>query len=96
MAGPLRPNPPPSSLMAVGTLENKIRFQKSFFFLNGPDFYPTPLLMARPLREEFFLRLPLATFIFESALFSIRARHAIIMLIERSDVKQINYFFLRT
>ena len=27
-------------------------------FLNGPALYPT-LLMARPLREELFLRLPL-------------------------------------
>ena len=32
MAGPLRPNPPPSSLMAVGKLEKK-GFKKSFFFL---------------------------------------------------------------
>ena len=33
MAGPLRP-PPPSSIMAVGTLESwKKRHQKSYFFL---------------------------------------------------------------
>ena len=56
MAGPLRSNPPPpSSLMAVETLERwKKRFKKKFVFLNGPALYPTPLLMARPLREELF------------------------------------------
>ena len=41
-----------------GTLEN--RFQKKFFFLNGPALYPPPpILIALPLREEIFLlRLP--------------------------------------
>ena len=29
--------------------------KKSYFFLNGPALYPHPLLMARPLIEEFFL-----------------------------------------
>ena len=53
MAGPLRPNPPLlSSLMAVGTLENK-GSNKNSFFLNGPA-CPPPFLMARPLREESF------------------------------------------
>ena len=34
MAGPLKPTPPPSSIMAVGTLECwKKRFQTSSFFL---------------------------------------------------------------
>ena len=46
MTRPLRPNPPSSSLMAVGTLEKKV--QKKV---------PFPL-MARPLREELFLWLP--------------------------------------
>ena len=57
MAGPLRPNPPPtSSLMPIGKLERwkKTGSKKSYFFLNGPAFTPYPLLMARPLREELF------------------------------------------
>ena len=60
MAGPLRPNPPPpSSLMAVEILERwKKRLKKSFFFLNGPALYPTPLLMARPLRRGLFFGFP--------------------------------------
>ena len=40
MAGPLRPNPPPSSFMAVGKVE---RWKKRHFSL-----------MARPLREDAF------------------------------------------
>ena len=56
MAGPLRPNPPPpSSLMAVGTIERwkkKVK-KKVIFSLMARPF--TPLLMARPLREELFL-----------------------------------------
>ena len=63
MGGPLRPTlPHPLELNGhwkVWTLEKKI--QKSFFFLNGPAFTPPPLLMARPLREELFLRLPEVT-----------------------------------
>ena len=42
-AGPLRPNPPPSSLMAV---ERWNVGKKVIFFLNGP---------ARPLREDLFV-----------------------------------------
>ena len=43
MVGQLRPNPPPSSSMAVEILERlKKRFQKSIFFLNGPTLYPPP------------------------------------------------------
>ena len=34
-------------------------FKKSYFFLNGRPFNPPPLLIARPLREEFFLQLQL-------------------------------------
>ena len=38
----------------------KKSFKKSSFFLNCPVFTPTPpLLMARPLVEDFFLRLPI-------------------------------------
>ena len=53
MARPLRSYPPPlSNLMDVGKLERwKKKFEKSFFSL-----------MARPLREELFLRLPLSTY----------------------------------
>ena len=45
------------NLMAVGTLEKK-GSKKSYFYLNGPALYARPLLMARPLREVLFLRLP--------------------------------------
>ena len=65
MAGPLRPNPlpPQLSLMAVEILERWTKsFQQSSFFLKGPALYPPPLLMAQPLREESFLRLPLGVF----------------------------------
>ena len=50
--------PPPSSLMAVGTLEKK-GSKQTYFFLNGPALYPPPFLMALTLKEELFLRLPL-------------------------------------
>ena len=59
--------PPPSSLMAIGTKNNKIififewqqikkqSFKKSSFFLNGLAFtLPPPLLMVWPLVEELF------------------------------------------
>ena len=61
MAGPLRPNPPPpSSLMGVEILEGwKKGSKKSFFSIMARPFTPSPLLMALPLREELFLRLPL-------------------------------------
>ena len=61
MAGPLRPNPPPpSSLMAVEILERwKKRLKKVIFFLMARPITSPPFLMARPLREELFLRLPL-------------------------------------
>ena len=39
----------------------KKKIKKSSFFLNGPAFtHPPPLLMTRPLAEDFFLRLPLS------------------------------------
>ena len=49
-------------LMAVeiyfGTLEKK-GSKKNYFFLNGSDLYnPPPLLMNRPLREDFFCGFP--------------------------------------
>ena len=55
MAGPLRPNPPPP-LELKWPMERwkKIGSNKGIFSLMAP-----PLLMARPLREELFLRLPL-------------------------------------
>jgi len=61
MAGTLRPYPPhSSSLMAVEILEYwKKNVKQKYFFLNGPALYPPPLLIARPLKEELFLRLPL-------------------------------------
>ena len=59
MAGPLRPNPLPRRASWPWKFWNigKKRFQKSYFFLNGPALYPlpSPLLMAWPLREELFI-----------------------------------------
>ena len=46
----------------TSTNGNKIKKSLNFFFfLNGPAFTPPPLLMALPLVEELFLRLPLHT-----------------------------------
>ena len=53
MAGPLRPNPlPTSSLMAVEILEcwEKKVTKKVIFSLMARPFIPPPLLTARPLR----------------------------------------------
>ena len=57
MAGPNPP--PPSSLMAVEILEpwKKKVPKKTLFSLMARPF-PPPLLMARPLVEDFFLRFP--------------------------------------
>ena len=66
MARPLRPYPPPLDLNGHRKIififkwqQNKKRLKKSSFFHNGPAFTPHPLLMAWPLAEELFLRLPL-------------------------------------
>ena len=52
---------PPASLLAVGKLEHwkKKVPKKVIFVLMVRPFTPPPLLMARTLREELFLRLPL-------------------------------------
>ena len=58
MAGPLRPTPPPS-LIAFGTLERwkkEVPKKVIFSLMAGPS---PPLLMARPLKEDFFMLLPL-------------------------------------
>ena len=56
MAGPLRPYPSPPSLMAVGTWQqNKNKSEKKVIFSIMARHLPPPLLlMARPLREDFF------------------------------------------
>jgi len=45
--------PPPPPLVLIGRW-NKKGSKKILFFLNGPALYPSPLFMARPLREDFF------------------------------------------
>ena len=64
MAGPLRPNPPSSCSMAVGTLEK--RFQKKFCFLNSQALYPPhpPLNGPAIKKRTFFLASPNQTFCF--------------------------------
>ena len=58
--GPYPPPPPqaqwPSELFFC-LVKNKL--QKKLFFLSGPNLTPLPLLVARPLKKEPFLRLPL-------------------------------------
>ena len=67
LAGPLRPNPPPSSLMAFGTSERwKKKVKKKFFFpffLNGPALYPPPPLNGLDIKK-FFCGFPMADHFF--------------------------------
>ena len=60
MAGPLRPNPSPSP-RAQWPLKfwNDGKKVQIFFLLMSRPFTPPSLLIARPLREELFLWLPL-------------------------------------
>ena len=59
MAGPLRQKPThPLELNGRWNVGKK-GLNKKYFFFNGRPFTPPPLLMARPLREELFFRLPL-------------------------------------
>ena len=60
MAGPLRPNPPPpSNLKWLLKFWKKVPKKVILSLMVRPLTLPPPLLMARPLREELFLRLPL-------------------------------------
>ena len=55
MAVPLALPPPLSSLMAVGTFFFFfISSKQNLFFLNGRLFNPPPVIMARPLKRNFF------------------------------------------
>ena len=60
MAGQIRPNPPPPRAkwpLKFWNVEKK-RLKKVTFSLMAGPLPPPPLLMARSLREELFLRLP--------------------------------------
>ena len=57
MARPLRPNPPPLELDGRwNVIVGKKKVPKKFFLFMARPFNPHPLLMARPLRGERFLR----------------------------------------
>ena len=76
MAGPLRPNPPPLSLIAVERLAKK-GSNKSSYFLNGPALYPPPPPYNGPaiLRRIFFCGLPNPYYGFKSWELKVNTRY---------------------
>ena len=62
-------SPPPLSLVAIGTFF--LTLKKNHFSLVEQPFSPPPLLVARPLRIELFLCLPLGLLMYMKAFLTV-------------------------